>query len=47
MNLCDANHGEVCYESRYCPACEKNEEIEALVQQLEELKAELAAARDQ
>lgn len=47
MNLCDQHHGEVCYEARYCPACEKNEEIEALAQQVEDLKAELDAARDQ
>ena len=25
MNICDNGHGEVCYESAYCPACqEKN-----------------------
>lgn len=27
MNLCDDGHDEVCYEGKYCPACELNREL--------------------
>lgn len=29
MNLCNENgHGEVCYEGRQCPACDRIDELE-------------------
>jgi chorismate mutase len=29
MNLCDSGHGEVCFEGRICPFCEKVSELDA------------------
>ena len=31
MNLCDDGHGEVCYETRACPACREIEKLTAMV----------------
>lgn len=30
MNLCNDRHDEICYEGRYCPACELLKIIEGL-----------------
>jgi hypothetical protein len=46
MNLCSEKHDEVCFESRYCPACEvaddKDEEIEKLQAQLSDKDDEIS-----
>lgn len=38
MHLCDDGHGEVCYDGRDCPVCEKMEEIKILEKKVEELE---------
>ena len=47
MTICNDHDGEVCYECRYCPACQiqaeltkAQEKIEELKQQVEELNKE-------
>jgi hypothetical protein len=47
MTICNGHKDEVCYESRECPACEiqndldrANKEIEKLESQIEELNKE-------
>lgn len=40
MNLCSDRHDEVCYEGKYCPACELLERISELKKEIETLKEE-------
>lgn len=42
MELCSNNHDEVCYEVRFCPMCEKINEIDDLKEEIEELETEIA-----
>jgi hypothetical protein len=42
MNLCSKNHEEVCFESRYCPACEVATERDAFEEECTTLKEQLA-----
>jgi hypothetical protein len=41
MELCAKNHDEVCFETRYCPACEA---IDALQDQIQALERQLENA---
>lgn len=41
MKLCEDNHDEVCFESRNCPVCEKEKEIEALEQKISDMREEV------
>lgn len=47
MNLCDKQHAEVCYTGRDCPACEKideaNEKIGDLERKVSALQDEIAS----
>lgn len=36
MNLCDNNHGEVCFEGRHCPACDVANEKDLVISNLED-----------
>jgi len=40
MELCSDNHQEICYEGRYCPACELLDKIVELEKQTEILNEE-------
>jgi len=51
MNICNEHSAEICHDSRDCPACEiqndlntANEEIETLKAEIERLKSELEEA---
>ncbi len=35
MNLCSDGHDEVCYETRYCPACEIKDDLNIQIEKLE------------
>lgn len=35
MNLCSEGHDEICYEGKYCPACEIIKEFKGTIDQLE------------
>jgi len=36
MNLCSANHDEVCYEGYKCPACEIADDLNQDIRKLED-----------
>lgn len=36
MTLCSYGHDEVCYDSRKCPVCEKQKEVDDLTSQLKD-----------
>jgi len=36
LQLCDIGHGEVCYETRECPACAIQELMQAQIDSLQE-----------
>jgi hypothetical protein len=38
MTLCSDNHDEVCYEGRYCPACELFQELTSREEDLVKLQ---------
>jgi transcription initiation factor IIE alpha subunit len=42
MNLCSHRHEEICYESRNCPLCEAQEEIEKLEEAVSDLESEIS-----
>jgi hypothetical protein len=46
MELCNDGHDEVCYDSRYCPACSLEEdaasEIATLKDKINDLNGEIA-----
>lgn len=46
MNLCDNNHGEVCYSGHNCPACEAIEEVDALEGELETAEGKIEALQE-
>lgn len=46
MNICTGQrgkkgHDEIVYESRYCPVCESQDEIERLEKEIESLRDEI------
>lgn len=41
MELCSEGHKEVCYETRFCPACALVEEIKDLKAKIEDLEDEI------
>jgi len=43
MNLCSANHDEVCYEGRKCPVCDMREDLQSAIDELEKENASLKA----
>jgi polyhydroxyalkanoate synthesis regulator phasin len=38
MNICTEHKSEVVYETRYCPACEIQEELDAAKEKITELE---------
>lgn len=44
MKLCSENHGEVCYESRNCPACEAIADKDKAISMLEDNISKLESA---
>jgi hypothetical protein len=41
MTLCDCEHDEICYCGRFCPVCEKMQEIKELQEEIKKLESEL------
>lgn len=41
MTICNDHDQEVCYESRDCPACLLQEQLDAALAKIESLKEEL------
>lgn len=41
MNLCSDGHDEICFEGKYCPACEIKQQRDALEKELEDLREEV------
>lgn len=35
MELCSIGHEEVCYETRFCPACAVKEELQTKIEDLQ------------
>lgn len=35
MELCSIGHEEVCYESRFCPACAVKDELQAKIDEMQ------------
>jgi polyhydroxyalkanoate synthesis regulator phasin len=46
MRLCDDDHDEICYDSRDCPLCEKQKEVDRLQEQVEELRDEIKELKE-
>lgn len=41
MNICSHHHDEIVYEGRWCPLCQKQEELDAAVIEIDKLLEEL------
>lgn len=46
MTLCNLNHAAIVHDAAGCPVCQMRKDVEGLLNQIEELKAQLDAARD-
>ena len=41
MELCSDGHNEVCYDGRFCPVCEKKDEIEEYKEEVDNLNTQI------
>ena len=44
MDLCSKNHAEVCYDGRFCPACELMDQLTDALERIKEIEDDLSDA---